>query len=257
MKKCVSLAALAVAVVFFWTPFYGNAAPRAIIVAESVLGHTNAERYREGLPFLMSNPLLSQIAREKMYDMFAYQYFAHESPNGVTVGDQAKKVGYEYILVGENLALGDFDSSKHVVDAWMDSPGHRKNILSPTYSEIGIAAGRGVYEGRSTWVVVQSFGLPKATCPPLDEVFTEKIADLERKIEILQAIAEVREKEMLRRDGSNEEKRVRVESYNTVARLYNFYVGEHRELIDTHNESITKYNDCIKDIKRMLDDIED
>jgi uncharacterized protein YkwD len=52
----------------------------------------------------------------------------------------AKKVNYEYVVVGENLAEGDFTSDADLVKGWMDSPGHRANILNTKYEEIGIAS---------------------------------------------------------------------------------------------------------------------
>ena len=141
-----------------------------ILNATSILAYTNAQRYKEHIPLLSTNALLSDVARKKMIDLFARQYFAHESPTGDSVSDLAHDAGYEYIVVGENLALGDFGSSKAVVDAWMNSPGHKKNILSKSYSEIGIAVGRSMYKGRYTWIAVQSFGFPKSGCPNVDPV---------------------------------------------------------------------------------------
>src|SRR3989344_4832623 len=140
--------------------------------ALSILGvieHTNIERAQNGgLPALVENYTLNRDAQMKVDDMFAKQYFEHVSPIGVGPADLAKAVGYAYVIVGENLALGDFGSDEKLVTAWMNSPGHRANILNSHYQEIGVAVGKGIYEGRETWLAVQSFGMPLSACPTID-----------------------------------------------------------------------------------------
>lgn len=238
---------------FTIAPLRSLAAALPVINAESVLAYTNVERYRQGLPFLNSNQILSKLAKDKMVDLFANQYFAHESLSGKTISDFAKQAGYEYILVGENLALGNFETSREVVTAWMNSPGHRKNILSDTYTEIGIAAGRSVYEGRSVWIVVQSFGMPKTVCPAIDKILEQKIKSLDQKLNILKVIADMREKDALRKSGTMEERQVRVASYNTAARLYNENVEVYKDYIEKYNEGIGEFNECVKEVRDHLD----
>jgi uncharacterized protein YkwD len=92
--------------------------------------------------------------------MFENQYFAHESPTGEKVSDLAKKFGYDFLLIGENLAMGNFSSDEDLVLAWMESPGHRENILNEKYQEIGVAVKKGIFEGKEVWIAVQHFGLP-------------------------------------------------------------------------------------------------
>lgn len=98
--------------------------------------------------------------------MLARQYFEHKSPTGETVGDLANHTDYHYLVIGENLALGNFDTNQAVIDAWMASEGHRANILDPRYVDIGISAIKGTYKDDSVWVIVQHFGLPISVCPP-------------------------------------------------------------------------------------------
>lgn len=216
------------------------------LTANTILAYTNAERYKEKVPFLSSNKLLSEVARKKMIDLFAYQYFAHESPSGDSVSDLAREVGYEYIVVGENLALGDFTSSKHVVDSWMNSEGHRKNIMSPSYSEIGIAVGRSMYKGRYTWIAVQSFGFPKAGCPSIDTALQSKIDSFQEKLDIYANIAQIRKDQIERTDGTLEERKTRVSSYNVAARLYNEAVDEYKKLVAEYNEGVGAFNQCLR-----------
>src|SRR6185369_15716694 len=118
-----------------------------------------------GLPALKENALLDKAAKKKLDDMFAQQYFEHINPQGKGPSDLAKSVGYDYIAIGENLALGNFKNDAELVQAWMDSPGHRANILNKQYTEIGVAVGQGTYEGKKTWLAVQEFGRPTSSCP--------------------------------------------------------------------------------------------
>ena len=104
-----------------------------ILTADGVFSWTNKERKKTGLPDLAPNQKLTASALVKVRDMFKNQYFAHESPAGKGAGDLAKTEGYEFILIGENLALGNFEGDKALVDAWMGSPGHRANILGERY----------------------------------------------------------------------------------------------------------------------------
>ena len=96
--------------------------------------------------------------------MFEKEYFEHKSPSGIGASDIAHDVGYEFILVGENIALGNFDGDEALVQAWMDSPGHRANILNKRYTEIGIAAEKGLYQGKMMWLAVQIFARPMSLC---------------------------------------------------------------------------------------------
>ena len=107
-----------------------------------IISLTNIERKKVGLSELIKDPLLSKAAEIKLQDMFQKQYFQHVSPSGDSVSDVKTKTGYEYIVVGENLALGVFAGDAQVVAAWMASPGH-KNILDSRYQEIGLAVRTG------------------------------------------------------------------------------------------------------------------
>jgi len=223
---------------------FTHAAPT--IYADAVLAYTNVERYKRGLDILDSDRRLSEVAYVKMEDLFARQYFEHESPTGESVSDLAKDEGYTYIAVGENLALGDFDSSRDVVEAWMDSKGHRENILSETYTEIGIAAGRGYYEGRTTWIIVQAFGLPRSSCPAVDADLRAEIDRLEERLDILKSLADVREERIEAFKGTAREKQILINAYNLVARIYNSTAEDYRELIEEYNDGVEGFNDCLK-----------
>lgn len=215
------------------------------VTASDVLLFTNAQRYRAGLSTLTPNSLLTKVAFLRMQDLFARQYFAHETPTGETVADVAKSVGYTYITVGENLALGDFYSNKQVVDAWMNSPGHRANILSDKYSEIGIAAGQSMYKGKMAWIIVQVFGLPRSSCPAIDSAIKIKIDSLEERLSFLKPLIDLRRQRAEESNLSRTEYNRRVDEYNAAAAIYNAIVKEQKALVASYNSEVGSFNSCL------------
>ncbi|HWY79116.1 MAG TPA: CAP domain-containing protein [Candidatus Sulfotelmatobacter sp.] len=131
----------------------------ASITVQDLLRYTNIQRETNGLAPLNLNPELTQAAQMKAKDMFAKNYWAHVSPDGTTPWVFIKNSGYEYLYAGENLARG-FNTSSDVVTAWMNSPEHRANMLSPNYTDIGFSVQSGTLTGTSTTLVVQEFGSP-------------------------------------------------------------------------------------------------
>jgi len=134
----------------------------AAIQAAFLVDLTNNDREDLGLPMLAINDRLINAAELKAQDMAEKSYFAHTSPEGVTPWYWIDQAGYSYVYAGENLAVNFYDSVD-VQDAWMDSPTHRQNILSPNFNEIGIATSKGTYKGDRTTFVVQMFGSQKAS----------------------------------------------------------------------------------------------
>jgi len=131
----------------------------AAITISDLLKYTNLQREANGLPPLTLNPELTHAAQLKANDMFAKDYWAHVSPDGTTPWVWIRDSGYDYLYAGENLARG-FTSSSDVVTAWMNSPEHRANMLSPNYTDIGFAIQSGTLTGTDTTLVVQEFGSP-------------------------------------------------------------------------------------------------
>ena len=129
------------------------------ISVQELLTLTNQRRQENGLSALQLNPQLSEAAAQKAQDMFAKNYWAHIAPDGTTPWYFIKNSGYDYLYAGENLARG-FSTSPEVVDAWMASPSHRENMLSPNYNEIGFAISSGSLTGSETVLVVEMFGTP-------------------------------------------------------------------------------------------------
>jgi hypothetical protein len=131
----------------------------ASILPAALVDLTNDERDSEGLTTLTRSARLDAAAQLKADNMAAEGYFSHDSPTGVTPWHWFNEVGYEYAYAGENLAV-HFSDSEDVVTAWMNSPGHRANIMNGRYSEIGIGTAKGTYKGSPTVFVVQLFGTP-------------------------------------------------------------------------------------------------
>lgn len=120
---------------------------------------TNDQRIKNGLSSLTYNDKLANAAAKKAQDMFNRNYWSHYGPNGTTPWDFILGANYQYEYAGENLAK-NFLFSQGVVDAWMNSPTHRENILRNNYSEVGLAVVNGVLNGEQTTLVVQMFGKP-------------------------------------------------------------------------------------------------
>lgn len=156
------------------------------ITTAGVLAETNRHRTAANLLPLTGNTILNNAAKNKLDDMFAQQYFEHVSPQGLGPADVVDAVGYQYIRVGENLALGNFAGDVDLVQAWMDSPGHRENILHAGYTELGVAAASGLYQGQQTWLAVQTFAKPLTDCPNIDPLLQEKIEQQQEQLNNLQ-----------------------------------------------------------------------
>jgi uncharacterized protein YkwD len=106
----------------------------------SILCLVNAERVRQGLGPLTEDPALQAAAESHSVDMGRRDYFEHRSPDGVEPWMRINNSGYDSRVVGENLAWGQAEkgSPAETMGAWMDSPGHKANILEPRYTQIGI-----------------------------------------------------------------------------------------------------------------------
>jgi uncharacterized protein YkwD len=211
-----------------------------------VIEYTNGARSQNGgLPALIENGMLDRDAQIKLDDMFAKQYFEHESPTGVGPSDIAKAVGYDFILVGENLALGDFGSDEELVLAWMNSPGHRANILNAHYQEIGVAVGKGVYEGRLTWLTVQSFGMPLSSCPAVDAQKKAQIDANNVQATAQSAVLEEKRTRINATPTSDPNYNTYVNEFNALVRSYNMLVADTRTLVAEYNATVQAFNNCI------------
>ncbi|MGD7055204.1 CAP domain-containing protein [Sutcliffiella horikoshii] len=104
---------------------------------KKVVELTNAEREKQGLAPLELDVELSKVAKDKSKDMQQNNYFSHNSPTHGSPFDMMKKYGIQYNTAGENIAQGQ-QSPEEVVNAWMNSEGHRANIMNENFTHIGV-----------------------------------------------------------------------------------------------------------------------
>lgn len=104
---------------------------------EEVVRLVNVERANAGLPALKSDWELARVAEHKSQDMHDKKYFSHTSPTYGSPFTMMKNYGIQYKAAGENIAQGQ-RTPEEVVNAWMNSSGHRANILNKNYTHIGV-----------------------------------------------------------------------------------------------------------------------
>lgn len=211
-----------------------------------VIQLTNLQRYDFGLPPLTENTQLDQSASRKLQDMFKKGYFDHVSPSGANIEYFIGSVGYRYIAIGENLALGNFADDQSLIQAWMNSPGHKANILNKKYTDIGVAVGKGMYEGKETWMAVQHFGFPTSSCPSPDQNLKVKIDSLKNQIVSLQQNLDSNKKELDQLTPSYGDTNYsgKVNLYNSLVDQYDSLINQIKALVTTYNTQIGTYNRC-------------
>lgn len=218
-----------------------------VLTQEGVLAWTNVQRKSEGIVSLQLNSKLNSAAARKLQDMFEKQYFAHVSPSGLGAGDLAKQDGYEFLSVGENLALGNYEDDKALVQAWMDSPGHRANIMNGKYREIGIAVGKGTLEGQKVWLAVQIFGTSLSLCSKPQESLKIQIEGFQAQLlELEETLQDVRAEVEEYRFSNDSRYKEKVLEYNNLVDQYNFLVQQNKATIDTYNTQVQRFNECAK-----------
>ena len=110
-------------------------------LAKEVVVLVNKERAKVGLAPLIDNWQLARVARYKSEDMRDKNYFSHTSPTYGSPFDMIKNFGIRYMAAGENIAMGQ-PTAVAVMTSWMNSPGHRSNILSKNFTEIGVGVAK-------------------------------------------------------------------------------------------------------------------
>ena len=129
---------------------------------DQVVSLTNNFRRQNGLSALTANPLLNAAAQTQSQNMALQDYFDHTAPDGSTPGQRVTAAGYQWSRVAENIGAG-YNTADAVVQGWINSPGHRANMLDPNVTEIGV----GYYfhpndTGNENWNYywTQEFGKP-------------------------------------------------------------------------------------------------
>jgi uncharacterized protein YkwD len=127
-------------------------------IEQAIFQRVNKERAAAGLPALTYNTTMEHYARFKSQDMGDRKYFDHANPEGKLITEKMKADGVSYRAWGENIAYisgvsGNAQLATKFMDNWMNSPGHRANILSSNFSSIGV----GVYKIGNTYYATQEF----------------------------------------------------------------------------------------------------
>jgi uncharacterized protein YkwD len=125
----------------------------------------NQIRRNRGIRALCVHPILQKAARAHSKDMIERDYFSHNTKGrNETIFERLQRYGYRYSKVGENIAYGSgsFGEPRSIMDAWMNSPDHRRNILNNDFRQIGIGTHTGTWQGHSdVTMYTADFGLPR------------------------------------------------------------------------------------------------
>jgi len=142
--------------------YENNGISEESLFINNLLKDINQSRAENGLKELVLNEKLMEAAQKKADHMSSEQYFAHYSPKGnVSPWHWFYEANYSPKRAGENLALSPKENSSLIVNAWLNSPSHKKNIMNTYYEETGLAVVKGMYKNREVYYIVQMFGLEK------------------------------------------------------------------------------------------------
>jgi len=225
----------------------GGKENQVILTKAKVIAETNIQRYdNDTLLPLVENVKLSAAAKAKADDMFKDQYFEHVSPSGVDPGELVKSAGYEYVVTGENLILGNFESEKELVQHWMDSPGHRANILNKRFTEIGVAMVKGVYKGETVWIGVQEFGLPLTACVQPQPQLKITIDQNKILVDTLALQIDAKRDEIEKTNKNSSRYNELVDEYNQLVAQYNTLIEQTKNMVAQYNAQINVFNQCVE-----------
>jgi uncharacterized protein YkwD len=117
---------------------HGQESSSSELTRESIVRELNRHREVHGLGPLRSDERLDRAAEARILDMEEQEYWGHSRPDGTNPLRSLQMWGYIHVVAGENLAAG-YETPEIVVQGWMESPGHRANILLDEYTDVGIA----------------------------------------------------------------------------------------------------------------------
>lgn len=119
-------------------------------LAQEVLTLVNQERAAVGLAALTWDPPCAQVAFNHSWDMDARDFFSHTNPDGLDPFDRMAAAGVGYSTAGENIAAG-YTTAAAAMTGWMNSPGHKANILNVNYTHMGVGVRQGSTGGYGTY----------------------------------------------------------------------------------------------------------
>ena len=206
------------------------------LTVENIIDATNNERIKLNMTPFKFNPKLLSSSKRKTEDMINKQYFEHVSPDGKSVSDLGSEVGYNYIIMGENLALGDFTDSADLLEAWMNSPGHRANILNPNYQELGVYIKKGNYQGNDVYFAVQHFGTERGVCPNIESSLKNEIDDLNTDLKKIEGDINTIRQSLESPD------RPKGKVYTDLVAYFNQLVTDYNKVLELSQKKIAQYN---------------
>ncbi len=199
------------------------------LTSDNIIWYTNYYRNQYGIAPLTLSSQLRNSAYYKSVDMFNYNYFNHYRPtNQLGFDNFIDNQNYRFIKIGENLAQGNFTTSKAVVDAWMRSPEHRRNILDTTYTEIGVSVDLGTLNGEEVFLITQHFGKPLTTCPYVDQGLNVTIKNITKQL--IQMKKDI--------ESSEEDSFDMITTYNTL-------IQERAVLVIKYNKQVDAFDTCL------------
>lgn len=213
------------------------------VTKDGVVVWTNIARMDEGLNTVLTNSQLDQVANIRLTDMINQGYFDHYSPTGQGVAEAAIQAGYQYHIIGENLARGFFTSDQDLVDAWLQSPDHRQNILESRFRHIGVAVGK---LPNGEWLAVQIFGSPRPQCYLPNKTLKANIeankSELEKTANQISLLKQQIENDVL----STVERAQKITDHNQLIIDYNDLLLITEASITEYNNQVNQYNNCIR-----------
>ncbi len=238
-----------------------TAMPAPVLTKPGIIALTNKAREEQQLKALHEDALLDDAAEERVRDMFQKQYWAHTSPSGEEASDSVSRTGYRYRTIGENIAMGNFTNDEKLVKGWLQSPGHRANIMNRNHEDIGTAVQRGAMKGEDVWIAVQIFGSPSPEvkrsaaggCVRPDESLLKLIRDEEQTIDELSARARGLRQEIEQEETMTARSPAFVNNHNTKVREYNELAAylrgrnsAYQRMVERYNQEVTSYNACAR-----------
>ncbi len=212
-----------------------------------IIAFANAERQKHGASPLRRHALLDEVAALRADDMFRFQYFGHVSPSGTDMEFSVEKVKYDYLLVGENLIIGNFKDENEAIQDWLLSKSHRKAMLDARYQETGVVAKQGMHQGKDRWLIVQIFGTPCSVCPEIDKAVKRRIDENGvRQNELSKLLSEKSlEAFALAKEGNETAYKEKIQEFQFVREELSVLIEETQKLVGRYNVSVNAFNLCI------------
>lgn len=215
------------------------------ITPENILSIINLERNKSKMRSLGFDHELVISAQKKADDMLKKSYFSHTTPDGKDFTYFIDYAGYEFMRVSENLAQGDFYSSRDVVLAWMNSSNHKANIFDSSMTDTGIGISFGTYKGRQGYFIVQHFGRPRGACPLVDVSLEPEIKNLTERGKRLYEEIKKSQKQIDDILNNNPDAAKR-ETAQSIEKSVALKISEYNAVVDTLQELTIKYNIQVK-----------